>query len=103
LFEAAVITYGEVMRQFVSNVTSKGQVTIPAAVRKHLGVGTPDKITFVVEDDGHVALQPAKFTVRALKGIVSAIPGRTTTDFDDQIEEAMEDEAARIVDKMRAR
>jgi len=44
-----VITYGGVVRQFVSNVTSKGQVTIPAAVREHLGVGTPDKITFVVE------------------------------------------------------
>jgi antitoxin PrlF len=97
-----VITYGGVVRQFVSNVTSKGQVTIPAAVRKHLGVGTPDKITFVVEDDGHVALQPARFTLRALKGIVPAIPGRTTSDFDDQIEEAMEDEAARIVDKLRA-
>ncbi|MBW3632797.1 MAG: AbrB/MazE/SpoVT family DNA-binding domain-containing protein [Chloroflexi bacterium] len=91
------------MRQFVSNVTSKGQVTIPAAIRKHLGVGAPDKITFVVEDDGHVALQPAKFRLRDLRGIVPAIPGRTTSDFDDQIEEAMEDEAARIVDEMRAR
>jgi antitoxin PrlF len=98
-----IITYGGAMRQFVSNVTSKGQVTIPAAVRKHLGVGTPDRITFVVEEDGHVALQPAKFTLRELKGIVPAIPGRTTSDFDDQIEEAMEDEAARIVDKMRAK
>ena len=90
------------MRQFVSNVTSKGQVTIPAAVRRHLGVATPDKITFVVEDDGHVVLQHTKFTLRELRGIVSAIPGRTTTDFDDQIEEAMDDEAARVVDKMRA-
>jgi antitoxin PrlF len=91
------------MRQFVSNVTSKGQVTIPAAVRRHLGVGTPDKITFVVEDDGHVVLQPTKFTLHELRGIVPAIPGRTTSDFDDQIEEAMEDEAARVVEKMRAR
>jgi AbrB family looped-hinge helix DNA binding protein len=91
------------MRQFVSNVTSKGQVAIPAAIRKHLGVGTPDKIAFLVEDDGHVVLQPAKYTLRAVRGFVPAIPGRTTSDFDDQIEEAMEDEAARIVDEMRAR
>ena len=89
------------MRQFVSSVTSKGQVTIPAAVRKHLGVGTPDKITFVVEDDGHVALQPSRFTLRELQGIVPAIPGRSTTDFEDQIEEAMEEEAARVVEKWR--
>ncbi|MBA2597350.1 MAG: type II toxin-antitoxin system PrlF family antitoxin [Chloroflexota bacterium] len=84
------------MRQFVSSVTSKGQVTIPAAVRKHLGVGTPDKITFVLEDNGSVALQPTKFTIRQLRGIVPALSGRTTSDFEDQIEEAMEEEAARI-------
>jgi AbrB family looped-hinge helix DNA binding protein len=91
------------MRQFVSSVTSKGQVTIPVAVRKHLGVGTPDKIAFVLEDDGHVVLQPAKLTLRELRGIVPAIPGRISSDFDDQIEEAMEEEAARIVDEMRER
>jgi AbrB family looped-hinge helix DNA binding protein len=91
------------MRQFVSNVTSKGQVTIPAAIRKQLGVGAPDKITFVVEDDGRVAVQRSKFTIRDFRGIVPAIPGRTTSDFEDQIEDAMEDEAARIVGEMRAR
>lgn len=91
------------MRQFVSSVTRKGQVTIPAAVRSHLGVGTPDKITFVLRDDGDVALRAATLTVRDLQGIVPALPGRITSDFEDQIEEAMEDEAARIVAEMRER
>jgi len=91
------------VREFVSSVTSKGQVTIPAVVRKHLGVGAPDKITFVLSDDGQVALRPAKLTLRELRGIVPAIPGRHSNDFEDQIEEAMEDEAARIVSGMTGR
>jgi AbrB family looped-hinge helix DNA binding protein len=91
------------MREFVSSVTSKGQVTIPIAVRKHLGVTAPDKITFVLNDEGHVELRPAKLTVRNLRGVVPALPGRATADFEDQIEEAMEDEAARIVVALRER
>lgn len=89
------------MREIVSSVTSKGQVTIPAVVRKHLGVGTPDKITFVLTDDGQVALQPTKFTLQDLRGIVPALPGRVSSDFEDQIEEAMEEEADRIMDGMQ--
>lgn len=89
------------MRQYVSSVTRKGQVTIPAAIRNHLGVGTPDKITFVLKDDGDVALTAAALTVRDLKGIVPALPGRITDDFEDQIEEAMDEEAARIVAEMQ--
>ena len=36
------------MRQIVSTVTSKGQVTIPADVRKHLGIKQGDKLSFVI-------------------------------------------------------
>lgn len=97
------ISRGEITRQFVSSVTSKGQVTIPAAVRKHLGVSAPDKITFVLKDDGDVALRSSPLSLQDVRGIVPALPGRITSDFDDQIEEAMEDEATRILDEMRER
>jgi hypothetical protein len=43
--------------------------------------------------------RPSALTLQALRGIVPAIPGRTSTDFEDQIEEAMEEEAARIIDQ----
>lgn len=91
------------MKRFVSSVTSRGQVTIPVAVREHLGVGAPDKITFVVEDGGGVSLRAAPLTLNDLRGIVPALPGRITSDFEDQIEEALEDEAARIVRELRDR
>ena len=40
----------------MSTVSSKGQVTIPASVRRAIGVRTGDKILFVRRDDGTVSL-----------------------------------------------
>ena len=91
------------MREYVSSVTSKGQVTIPVEIRKLLGVGTPDKVAFVVGENGHVAMRPVKLNAKTLRGIVPAIPGRVTGDFEEIIKEAMEAEADRIVASMRER
>jgi antitoxin PrlF len=85
------------MKEIVASITRKGQVTIPAEVRRHLGVAAPDKIAFVVEEEGKVALRPATLTLRALRGIVPPLPGRESPDFEDQIQDAMEEEAERIV------
>ena len=38
------------MRESVSTVTRKGQVTVPAEIRKALGIKEGDKVTFVLED-----------------------------------------------------
>ncbi len=62
------------MQEIVSTITSKGQVTIPAAVRRHLGVGTNDKITFVIEDTGEVRLSvPHYATIDSLRGIAGSL------------------------------
>jgi AbrB family looped-hinge helix DNA binding protein len=47
-----IITMREAMREIISTITSKGQVTIPAEVRKHLGLKTGDKVGFVIGDKG---------------------------------------------------
>ncbi len=39
------------MREIVSSVTSKGQVTIPVEVRRLLGVKPRDKVSFLVDGD----------------------------------------------------
>ena len=39
------------MKELLSTVTSKGQVTIPAEIRRRLGVSPHDKVAFIVEDD----------------------------------------------------
>ncbi len=84
------------MKQIVSKVTSKGQVTIPIEIRKHLGLQTPDTVEFAIIND-RIVLRSTSFTVQSLRGIVPALPNRQTIDFDDVIEEAMADEADRIV------
>lgn len=39
------------MKEAISTVTSKGQVTIPAEIRRLLGVGRGDKVAFIIEGD----------------------------------------------------
>ena len=52
----------------VATITTKGQITIPAAVRKALGVGCGDRITFVRTAAGQFEILPAKESVLSLKG-----------------------------------
>jgi antitoxin PrlF len=51
-------------------VSSKGQITIPLAVRQKLGVSTGDRVEFIELSDGQFALVPAVADVRTLRGIV---------------------------------
>lgn len=39
-----------------TTMTSKGQVTVPKAVREHLGIGPGSKVTFTLADDGRNVL-----------------------------------------------
>jgi antitoxin PrlF len=63
------------MREIVSTITSKGQVTIPTAVRRHLGLGMNDRIVFVLEDSGEVRLSVLRYpTIQSLRGIAGSLP-----------------------------
>ena len=52
-----------------ATVTSKGQITIPADVRRRLGLEAGDLVE-VVEADGGFAIRPANGEVRVLKGLL---------------------------------
>lgn len=54
-----------------SAITSKGQATIPKAIREHLHLKPGDRVKFFVHPDGTVFLLP-KIPVSALRGIVKA-------------------------------
>jgi AbrB family looped-hinge helix DNA binding protein len=43
-----------------SKVTSKGQITVPGAVRKELGLAAGDRLTFVRAGDGSVRIRSRK-------------------------------------------
>lgn len=53
-----------------ATMTSKGQITIPAAVRAALGVEAGDRVEFVQVEPGHFELVVATQSVTALKGLV---------------------------------
>ena len=55
-----------------ATVTSKGQITIPSAVRSDLHLEPGDRVEFVKADDGRYELVPAAQDVRVLRGMVKA-------------------------------
>jgi AbrB family looped-hinge helix DNA binding protein len=57
------------VEEHLGTVTQKGQVTIPLAVRKLLGVKSRDRVTFRVTE-GRVELAPAQMTLEAAYGAV---------------------------------
>lgn len=88
------------MREIISSVTTRGQVTIPARVRRHLGVATPDKIAFVLGDDGTAIIKSLGLTMMDLEATLPALPG-ASDDFDKEIAEAKDDAADRGMAKMQ--
>jgi len=61
-------------RAFLATLTSKGQVTLPSALRRHLRLGTGKKVLFVLDDDGTVRMEvPAYPDVRSLMGAAGSL------------------------------
>jgi len=56
----------------LAKVTTKGQVTIPIAIRKRLGIKDGDKLLFIDKPDGVVMVNP---TMMALEKIGQAFEG----------------------------
>jgi AbrB family looped-hinge helix DNA binding protein len=81
-------------QQYIMPVTSKGQVTIPAAVRRLLGLKKNARVAFVVEGNA-VKVEPAQATLQAAFGAVEPIT--RPEDFERITEIAHEDQALRAV------
>ncbi|WP_025272779.1 AbrB/MazE/SpoVT family DNA-binding domain-containing protein [Haloglycomyces albus] len=52
----------------IAKVTSKGQVTVPAAIRRAMGLHDGSVVRFVATDHGTYELMPAEKSIRELKG-----------------------------------
>lgn len=61
-----------------SALTVKGQMTIPKAIREHLGVKAGDRVKFFVHPDGTVVLLP-KRPLKALRGMLKSRRSRPAT------------------------
>jgi AbrB family looped-hinge helix DNA binding protein len=62
------------MKEIISTVTSKGQITIPAEIREYLGIKTNDKIAFVIDQEGTVRLRVPRYThIASLRGAAGSL------------------------------
>ena len=69
-----------------ATLTSKGQVTIPKAVRDALHLRSGDRLDFILEADGTMRVLPITGSVKRLKGILPKPPrSLTAEDMDDAI------------------
>lgn len=81
-------------QQYIMPVTSKGQVTIPLAVRKLLGLKKNAKVAFKIEGNV-VKVEPAEATLQAAYGAVEPIT--RPENFERIAEIAHEEQALRAV------
>ena len=69
------------MKQFTTTTTQRNQVTIPAEVRRLLGLKPRDKVAFTIEDGGKVRLAAASFNLESAFGSVKL--STSPEDFDE--------------------
>ena len=81
-------------------ITQKGQVTMPAAIRRHLGVGPKDRIQYVIEDDGRVVVKAARSRIDELGSAITEVPGREGRDYEEVRHLMLDDLADKIVRDM---
>lgn len=90
------------MVEFVATVTSKGQLTVPIAVRKKLGIDPGDQVAFVIDEENGARIRRIEHTIQSVRGMIPTPPGMPETiDFDELIEEAMSDHADEVMRRMR--
>lgn len=73
-----------------STLTQKGQVTIPAGIRKRLGLRMGDRVAFLQEGD-RIVVKPVHQKIDAAFGLVKARRSASLADF----ERAIKDSASR--------
>ena len=89
---------GKTTKEMLSSVSPKGQITIPVAIRRLLGVKPKDTVAFAVKD-GQVTISPARFSLEPAFG--SLEPPRGVEDFEQVIADAKEERAARTAKHIR--
>lgn len=85
------------MKEITTTITQRSQVTVPAEVRRVLGVKPRDKVTFTIAD-GEVRLRPVSYSLESAYGSVQ--PSGQAGDFDELSRAARDAKAAQTLQKM---
>jgi antitoxin PrlF len=82
----------------LGKITSKGQTTVPLAIRERLGVKPGDRLEYIVGEDGRITLRKAP-GLESLRGILKSEVRLTT----EELAKAIEDARAARADEIMAR
>ena len=93
---------GEVERdmsqELFTVVTRKGQITVPAAIRRALKINVGDKVALSIREghDGEAILRPARSVAEATYGVANGRSGQAAglDALRDQFEEGLTEDAA---------
>ncbi len=83
------------MKEVVSTLTRKGQVTLPAEVRRRLGVREGDKVAFVIDDEQIRVVLPRSVVARTAGMLSSSPPGRSSEEERAAAEQAIAEDVLR--------
>ena len=84
------------MKEFISSVSTKGQITLPPEVRLILGLKPKDKVAFFLKDEGVLLIKPAAVDLAAgFKSIPALKSARPSDEITEIAAEEHAEEAAR--------
>jgi len=66
-----------------ATVTSKGQITIPADIRKALGLSAGERVVFTQLDDGTTLMRAKTRSILDLQGLLKPAPGKRKIAIED--------------------
>lgn len=82
------------MKEHISVITRRGQVTIPVAIRRALSLNEGDKITFEVEDDRiRIVARRGSVVERTAGTLKSKAPTLTPTEERAAVEQTIAEDA----------
>lgn len=86
------------MKEIVTTLTKKGQVTIPVEIRRLLGLKAKDKVAFRI-DEKNVQLAPVKYTLETIYGVVK--PLKEPEDFKKLKQLAIKEHVKKVIEEMK--
>ena len=86
------------MKEIVTTMTQKGQVTIPVEIRNLLGLKAKDKVAFSIDKD-NIRLAPAKYTLENVYGVVK--PLNKPEDFKKLKQIALKEHVKKVIEEAR--
>lgn len=87
------------MKEIVTTMTKKGQVTIPVEIRNLLGLKAKDKIAFRINKGGDIKQAKAKYTLESVYGAVKLL--KSQENFKELKKTAIKEHARKIVEEMK--